>query len=146
MDSGPILAKFGKKWKDTSSLSSCASIGKVLFIPILDDAHWILYVVIHYIGHGISTLKGREGILYMDPLNGKPNNNIECYVRSVIEIIYGPRDRAKNVLLPPITTLMIPHQPNGTDCGFYIMHAIKQFIEDVLQGLKTHCLVSYTTP
>ena len=87
---------------------------EVLFIPVLDDAHWRLYVVVNYIGHGISTLKGREGILYMDPLNGKPKNNIDCYVRSAVEIVYGPWDRAKNVLLPPITTLMIPHQPNGT--------------------------------
>ena len=40
------------------------------------------------------------------------------------------------------TEIHIPTQPNGTDCGYYVMQTIRMFVEEFAYGLKSPNFVS----
>ena len=38
--------------------------------------------------------------------------------------------------------LHIPTQPNGTDCGYYVVQTIRMLVEEFIQGFESNYFVS----
>ena len=69
----PTLCRFEVKSRRISLVFhiSRTSVQQILVLGVMSSTDTM----------NLFTINEREGILYMDPLNGKANNNIECYVK-----------------------------------------------------------------
>ena len=68
----------------------------------------------------------------MDPLNNIASSDL----RELFKIFVGSIWSNKEALFTQEPhCILIPRQPNHTDCGYYVMHCILMLIEEYLQDL-----------
>ena len=113
-----------------------------LFIPILYSGHWVLWVKIWQTTMGFEAKKVRSPIVFCDPLNNHPTVDMKTLgVLAVRHISSATHDHCI-ISDERFHVLHILTQPNGTDCGYYVMQTIQMLVEEFIQGFESSYFVS----
>ena len=104
---------------------------KLLFVPINEDLHWSLAVVVNpgAAARADDGLGGSEGpcILQMDSCGTHDAERVARYLRDFLKVAWADREDApplENRFEPetlPLVRPMLPRQRNLVDCGVYVL-------------------------
>ncbi|KAL0579200.1 hypothetical protein V5O48_002823 [Marasmius crinis-equi] len=116
---------------------------KYVFVPINKDMHWFLAVLYQprFVLDPVAERELGEQIPYifiMDSLGQKHNKVIEKLSR-YLELEAAAKHRKDGVdLMKPIGRhAQVPTQPNFCDCGLYVLHFARTFVERADRLLQT---------
>lgn len=119
---------------DMSKLELC-------FFPIICRSHWSLFVLWINKDKRVLRLRGKKNyLLYLDSLGLTDPKECLDSLYSALKCL-APHVADSNVqcaLYDPAKELdlkivEVPRQPNGTDCGFYVMTFVRYLIAGILQ-------------
>lgn len=113
-----------------------------LFIPVHDKLHWSLAIVC-FPNHGPGSASGCERcILHLDSMTcGHDSVTVFRLLRSylVAEGAEMERDDNINKITPnviPARKVPVPLQENDSDCGLFLLHYIRKFVESAPKTMK----------
>ena len=112
-----------------------------VFIPILHEGHWVLWMKMRQTPTGLDA-KVRSPIIFCDPLNNHPTTRVRTLGDLAIRHISSRTHDHCIINDGQFHELRIPTQPNGTDCGYYVMQTIRMLVEELIQGFESDQFVS----
>ena len=112
-----------------------------VFIPILNAGHWVLWLKMRQTPTGLDA-KVRSPIIFCDPLNIHPTTRVRTLGDLAIRHISSRTHDHCIINNGQFHELRIPTQPNGTDCGYYVMQTIRMLVEELIQGFESDQFVS----
>ena len=137
----PLQVQLAKQSNKVEEILGRVQEWDYVFIPTLHDGHWVLWVKMRNNPIGKVTSK----VVFCDPLNNPASNSFAALGDLAVKHISTcPRDHL--IIRSRLHhELRIPRQPNGTDCGFYVMQTIRMLVEEFIQGLGSPDFVSIYT-
>ena len=113
-----------------------------VFIPIVHEGHWVLWVKMRHAPTGLHADKVTSPVVFIDPMNNPATRELKSLAEMAITKVTST-DADHNIIPENrYTEIHIPTQPNGTDCGYYVMQTIRMFVEEFAYGLKSPNFVS----
>ena len=112
-----------------------------VFIPILHSGHWVLWLKMRQTPIGLDA-KVRSHIIFCDPINNHPTAGMKTLGDLVVRHISSATHDHCIINNERFQVLHIPTQPNGTDCGYYVMQTIRMLVEEFIQGFESDQFVS----
>ena len=82
----------------------------------------------HHSPTGLDATKMTNTVVFCDPLNNEVTGTLKSLADIAMEGWYH--------------VLHIPTQPNGWDCGYYVLNYIQMLVEEFIQGLTSSDFVS----
>ena len=84
----------------------------------------------------------RRPIVFCDPLNNHLTADMKTLGDLAVHHISSVAHNHCIINNERFHILHIPTQPNGTDCGYYVMQTIQMLIEEFIQGFESDDFVS----
>jgi len=118
-------------WTKTLDLFSKS----VIVFPICEDSHWYLLIVVGLSGETTTS----PFILVLDSLGGERKRAVRIIRKYLASEYQAKKMEGKrgfsDVDIPSIRPVK-PLQPNGTDCGVYLLHYAEKIFESISQFLS----------
>ena len=104
-----------------------ASSSPVWLVPLHQDYHWQLLVILH------PMICSKSMILVLDSLarTGQPWNNSQVISFAVALLDNLRADNARPVRRVPATRVLVPQQQNSFDCGIFVLLNIRYIVENL---------------
>ena len=113
-----------------------------VFIPIVHEGHWVLWVKMRHAPTDLHADKVTSPVVFIDPMNNPATRELKSLAEMAITKVTSTVADHKIIPENRYTKIHIPTQPNGTDCGYYVMQTIRMFVEEFAYGLKSPNFVS----
>ena len=133
----PLLVQLHKQTTKGQDILRKVAKRDFIFIPIVVQGHWVLWIKTR---QKVSKLTNK--VVFCDPLNNAATGNMQSLAQIAIQTISSESSNYTIVSKGRHHVLHIPTQPNGWDCGFYVMKTLQMLIEEFLRGQISLTFVS----